>query len=155
MTEPQKTIEGRRGPVEAGVMSRFRRTFPQAPGRQCSICTHPAREAIDGALLGGEPGRGIARRYSVSEAAVRRHKANHLNGGRTKLEQTTTNDGIEERRRPVEEARERGGGIKRAWKATTRLKSPKTAVFGTTTCDEELCKVLEHDLCVLVTEQKM
>ncbi len=71
------------------------------------------------------------------------------------MEQTTTNDGIEERRRLVEEARERGGGIKRAWKATTRLKAPKTAVFGTTTCDEELCKVLEHDLCVLVTEQKM
>ena len=46
--------------------------------RSCNICTHPRREAIDEALVGGASNRSAASLYDVSEAAVRRHKANHL-----------------------------------------------------------------------------
>jgi len=42
--------------------------------RVCTICVHPAREAIDMALVAGEPYRGIAKRYEASEAAVFRHR---------------------------------------------------------------------------------
>ena len=47
-------------------------------GRACSVCVHSEREAIDAALVGGEPNRRIAARYGLSEAAVRRHKREHI-----------------------------------------------------------------------------
>ena len=46
--------------------------------RPCSICAHPDRAAIDRALVAGEPFRGIARTYRVSEDAVARHRESHL-----------------------------------------------------------------------------
>src|SRR5918997_7055578 len=46
--------------------------------RSCTICEHPGREAMDEALVGGASNRSLASLYDVSEAAVRRHKANHL-----------------------------------------------------------------------------
>jgi len=42
--------------------------------RTCTVCVHPAREAIDKALIAGEPYRGIAKRYEASEAAMFRHR---------------------------------------------------------------------------------
>lgn len=47
-------------------------------GRRCSICDHPEREAVDAALVAGEPYRNIAERFSVSLGAIARHKADHL-----------------------------------------------------------------------------
>jgi hypothetical protein len=46
--------------------------------RSCSTCEHPEREAIDRALVGGASNRRLASLYGVSEAAIRRHKSNHL-----------------------------------------------------------------------------
>ena len=46
--------------------------------RSCTVCAHPRREGIDRALVGGASNRSVASLYDVSEAAVRRHKANHL-----------------------------------------------------------------------------
>lgn len=46
--------------------------------RVCTVCRHPNRPAIDEALVRGEPMRAVADRYALSEAAVRRHKAEHL-----------------------------------------------------------------------------
>ena len=46
--------------------------------RSCTICEHPEREAIDSALVGDASNRSVASLYDVSEAAVRRHKGNHL-----------------------------------------------------------------------------
>jgi hypothetical protein len=46
--------------------------------RSCTICTHPEREAVDQALVGDASNRSVASLYDVSEAAVRRHAANHL-----------------------------------------------------------------------------
>jgi hypothetical protein len=46
--------------------------------RSCTVCEHPDREAIDRALVGDASNRSVASLYDVSEAAVRRHKANHL-----------------------------------------------------------------------------
>jgi hypothetical protein len=46
--------------------------------RVCTVCEHHDREAIDRALVGDASNRSIASLYDVSEAAVRRHKANHL-----------------------------------------------------------------------------
>jgi hypothetical protein len=46
--------------------------------RSCTVCGHAARTAIDKALAGGASNRSLASLYDVSEAAVRRHRANHL-----------------------------------------------------------------------------
>jgi hypothetical protein len=46
--------------------------------RVCTVCEHRDREAIDRALVGSASNRSVASLYDVSEAAVRRHKANHL-----------------------------------------------------------------------------
>jgi hypothetical protein len=46
--------------------------------RSCTICEYPEREAIDRALVGDASNRSVASLYDVSEASVRRHKANHL-----------------------------------------------------------------------------
>lgn len=42
--------------------------------RKCSVCLSSQREDIDRALVGGEPLRGIARTFRVSEDALGRHK---------------------------------------------------------------------------------
>lgn len=46
--------------------------------RVCTVCTHSERDAIDADLVAGVPNRRIATQRVVSEAAVRRHKADHL-----------------------------------------------------------------------------
>jgi hypothetical protein len=46
--------------------------------RSCTVCEHPEREAIDRVLVGDASNRSVASLYDVSEAAIRRHKANHL-----------------------------------------------------------------------------
>lgn len=45
----------------------------------CSICIHPEREAIDKALVNGEPMRAIAGRFvPLKTSSIHRHKENHL-----------------------------------------------------------------------------
>jgi hypothetical protein len=46
--------------------------------RSCTVCEHPEKDTIDRQLVGGASNRSVASLYDVSEAAVRRHKANHL-----------------------------------------------------------------------------
>jgi len=43
--------------------------------RTCLACSHAEREAIDKALVGGEPLRNIAKRVSISPAGLLRHKS--------------------------------------------------------------------------------
>jgi hypothetical protein len=42
--------------------------------RACTICTHHRRDGMDKLLLRGEQLNAVARRYSVSEDALGRHK---------------------------------------------------------------------------------
>jgi hypothetical protein len=46
--------------------------------KPCSICTHPARENIDSAIIRRVPYRAISIRYSVSKDALSRHLNGHL-----------------------------------------------------------------------------
>jgi hypothetical protein len=46
--------------------------------RSCTLCEHPEKDDIDRTLVGSASNRSVASLYDVSEAAVRRHKANHL-----------------------------------------------------------------------------
>jgi len=46
--------------------------------RTCTACAHRDRPAIDAALVAGTPNRRIATQHGLSEAAVRRHAAEHL-----------------------------------------------------------------------------
>lgn len=46
--------------------------------RTCTVCSHQKRSEIDRALIAGLPFRNIAKQFSVSSAALVRHKADHL-----------------------------------------------------------------------------
>jgi hypothetical protein len=43
--------------------------------RVCTVCSHAERELIDRALVGQQPNLHVARRYGVTEQALRRHQA--------------------------------------------------------------------------------
>lgn len=47
-------------------------------GRACSVCTHDDRQAIDEALVSGTPYRNLAEQFSVSLAALSRHRSDHV-----------------------------------------------------------------------------
>ena len=47
--------------------------------RVCTVCNHPNKVEIDKILVEGKPYRSIAKQFSLSDAAVYRHKS-HLNG---------------------------------------------------------------------------
>ena len=46
--------------------------------RPCATCIHPDKEAIDKALLAGQPYRSVARQYEASPPSVYRHQQDHL-----------------------------------------------------------------------------
>lgn len=45
--------------------------------RACRTCAEPSAEA---ALLAGEPYSAVAKRFSISDDALRKHMANHVTG---------------------------------------------------------------------------
>jgi hypothetical protein len=47
-------------------------------GRACSVCSHPALDNIDAALIRRRPYREIAGRFGVSDSALSRHLNEHL-----------------------------------------------------------------------------
>jgi hypothetical protein len=48
--------------------------------RPCSICIHPAHQAIDDGLVAGQPLRTISGQYGLSKSSIDRHKVSHLPG---------------------------------------------------------------------------
>ena len=46
--------------------------------RRCTVCSHPERDAIDRAIVDGQPIRAIARQFGISKDAVYRHSLRHL-----------------------------------------------------------------------------
>jgi len=59
------------------VQLRPRRSSPPMP-RRCTVCLHPKRTKVDKALVADRTYRSIADEYCLSEAALKRHKKNHL-----------------------------------------------------------------------------
>lgn len=55
--------------------------------RTCTICGHPERDAIDAALVAGEPFRRVAARHAVTEQAIRRHRKAHLPAALTQAQE--------------------------------------------------------------------
>ena len=105
--------------------------------QSCTVCEHEKRQEIDDALAAEEPGRAVARRFGLTEAAVRRHRANHLDGEETMGETT-----IEGRRGSVEEARERASRELEDLRARRRWLAP-AAVSGDDVAREEIAGVDE------------
>jgi transposase-like protein len=65
--------------------------------RQCTICGQAEREAIDSALVAGEPYRNIAERFGTSATALVRHKTDHIPASLSKAkyaEETTHADSL-------------------------------------------------------------
>jgi len=70
--------------------------------RSCLACSNPERESIDKALVAREPLRNIAKRVSISPAALVRHKqhvANAISKAQTQREERTGETLLDEMRR--------------------------------------------------------
>lgn len=48
------------------------------PGRACSVCIHPARAAIDAALISGQNHGSLSREHKLSPDAISRHARRHV-----------------------------------------------------------------------------
>jgi len=46
--------------------------------RACSVCTNPAREAVDRDLVGNRPLTALAAEYQIAPTSLRRHRDRHL-----------------------------------------------------------------------------
>ncbi len=83
--------------------------------RTCTICRHDQRQAIDEALVAGEPFRRIAAHFETSDAALRRHKE-HLPGTLVKAheakEVAQADSLLDQVRQLADEAREILGNVK-------------------------------------------
>ena len=53
-------------------------------GQTCTVCVHEAKEAINQALVAGGSRRTIASQYGLSDAAVGRHRDDHVPATRVK-----------------------------------------------------------------------
>ncbi len=53
--------------------------------RPCSVCTSPKRDRADAELAGGETAAAVAKRYSLSVDALKRHRERHLSPALIKL----------------------------------------------------------------------
>lgn len=47
-------------------------------GRACTVCTHPAADAINAGLQAGQTLRSLAAEYGLSDSALDRHARRHL-----------------------------------------------------------------------------
>lgn len=63
---------------------------------KCHSCSHPEREAIDRALVAGEPPRRVlAARYGIAKSSLGDHARNHLSAAlRGAIARTTREDGL-------------------------------------------------------------
>lgn len=57
--------------------------------RRCTICDHPQRQAIEKALISGQPYRALARAWKVTPSALVRHYQRHLSALLTQAQQDT------------------------------------------------------------------
>jgi hypothetical protein len=46
--------------------------------RTCSVCSHPARQAIDQGLVAGQSLRAVSGQYRLSKSSIDRHKISHV-----------------------------------------------------------------------------
>ena len=93
--------------------------------RTCTVCAHPAREAIDRALVGGAPYRRIAKQFAASAPAVLRHKAEHLPAVMVKAQEA---EGVAHALDVVKQLRAINGVSMEILTAARKSKDPDTAL---------------------------
>jgi hypothetical protein len=70
--------------------------------RPCSVCGHAERDAIDLALVSGEPARRVGVRWSVSRSAVTRHFGSHVRPGVARVQAVVRNQTVQENQHDVD-----------------------------------------------------
>ncbi|HAY21368.1 MAG TPA: hypothetical protein DCY27_04220 [Desulfobacterales bacterium] len=63
----------------------------------CSVCRHPAREAIEAALLQGETRKSISQSYGISPSTLTRHKK-HMDQYQQRIHTSPAHDAVQSQR---------------------------------------------------------
>ena len=103
----------------------------------CTICHHPEREAIDGALLDGGAYRGIARRFGTSPSAVYRH-SDHLPRGLVQAREAAEATRADDLLGQVQDLQQRALGVLARAESTGDLRAATAAIREARGCLEFL-----------------
>jgi hypothetical protein len=98
--------------------------------RPCTVCQHADRDAIDTAIVSGEPNRRIAPRYGLTEIAIRRHAASHLPALLTKATEASEAARADDRRAEARRMQRRLVSIADKAEETADWRSAVSALNG-------------------------
>lgn len=77
----------------------------------CRCCGHPARDALDGALLSGVSQRAVAAKFSVSKDSVRRHAASHMSAALQRFRTAQADAGVQTAAERLEDLYQRASRV--------------------------------------------
>ena len=109
--------------------------------RTCTICTHNKRPDIDQALVAREPFRHIAKRYSVSTAALVRHSDDHLPSSLVKAQDAREAADADALLAQVVDLRDKAFGIFDKAESSDDLRAAVSAIREARGCVELLAKL--------------
>ena len=111
------------------------------PGRKCSICEHESLEQINTLLLKGETYRKISERFSVSAAALSRHKNQHIPKAMTKAQEAQEVAQADNLLEQVQSLQSRALSILAKAEASGDLRTALTGIREARACLELLAKL--------------
>jgi hypothetical protein len=111
------------------------------PGRKCSICEHESLEQINTLLLKGETYRKISERFSVSAAALSRHKNQHIVKAMTKAQEAQEVARADNLLEQVQSLQSRAVAILSQAEAAGDLRTALTGIREARACLELLAKL--------------
>ena len=109
--------------------------------RTCTICTHDKRPDIDRALVAREPFRHIAKRYSVSTAALVRHSDDHLPSSLIKAQEAREAAQADALLAQVVDLRDKALGVLEMAEGSADLRAAVSAIREARGCVELLGKL--------------
>jgi hypothetical protein len=112
--------------------------------RVCTVCQHIERAAIDDLLVNGGSNRNIAKQFSVSPAAVHRHKVSHLPATLAQAQEAAETARADDLLGQVRDLQAKALGILAKAEASGDLKAAVSAIREARGCVELLAKLTDQ-----------
>lgn len=127
-------------------------------GRKCSICEHEKVNEINEALIAGEAYRNISERFSVSRAALSRHKNQHIPAALAKAEEAREVVRADSMLAQVTDLRDKALSILTKAERAGELRTALHGIREARSCLELLAKLqgeLRQDVTITVIQQQL